>query len=432
MRPLVILCLAAAPAAASPCRALINLAPTDAPDARHVVADVRLDGTPSARVVPGLAIGKGKAITQLRVVRDGGYAPGMDARFAALVAMDPVTGTETKWLGGRQELERPMPGEQGAAWNFDGSMEVAGVFGDAVSVNASTYGYTGGAHDFDDRSLVTVRAPKGEAVNLATWLGADFRAAVSVAIETERATREDGWPDGPQATDKSLGAGMVSLKGNQLAVDLAIDCCSWAENHGYHDLTVTVPAPGEARGLVPDDQGWFEGGCGAFRVDTDGRLFVKRDAEQPAAVLPRGRVLGVAWVDADAPALRVRKPDEAARKAGLARAREVVGKAEWATVAALLEGALGAVPGHPERLGELGFVAFKAGRLADAEALTRAALEGVTDAALDGRLRFNLALVALARGQLLRARRLLASSLARRPDPTVKKRLAEVEARLVP
>ncbi|MEZ4468999.1 MAG: hypothetical protein R3F43_32355, partial [bacterium] len=243
MRPVIILCLAAAPAAASPCRALVNLAPTDVGAPAHVVADVRLDGTPSIRVVPGLAVGQGKQITQIRVVRDGFYAAGMDARFAALVALDPATGAETPWLGGRQELEKPTPGDGGVGWNFDGSMEVAGVFGSHVSVDASTYGYTGGAHDFDDRALTTLSAPKGEAVSLVTWLGADYRVAATAAIEAERAKREDGWPDGPQADDKTLARGTVSLKGSQLEVDAAIDCCSWAENHGYFELSVPVPTP---------------------------------------------------------------------------------------------------------------------------------------------------------------------------------------------
>ena len=93
---------------------------------------------------------------------------------------------------------------------------------------------------------------------------------------------------------------------------------------------------------------------------------------------------------------------------------------------AVLETALDADPENAETLGEIGYLYLKAGRHDLATVFTQRALEAVEDADLDGRLRYNLGRIVQAQGDLDRARRLFKSSLAKRPNPTVQKALAEL------
>lgn len=411
--------LPALPALAEPCRVLINVDD----GVGHQVADVTLSDPPRVRVVPGLALGSGASVTQLRLVRDGQWSKGLDVRFDTLVAGEGKT--EKIWLGGRQEMEKPMPGEQAMPWYADFRLDVVSIVGPRISVHGSGYGFTGGAHDFDSRTPRTLLAPQGTPVDVAAWLGAPYIEAARASIEAERKTREDGWEGGPQATSEALKDAIVIPQPMGITVETSIDCCSWAENHNYHDLTVKLPPPADLKGLLPDADGWFDTGTCAVRV-VDGQVHSRQG---PVAHLP-GRVVGVAWIDAAAPALKVRPVDEVARKAAFARARAVTGQAEDLTVVALLHKALDADPQNAETLGEIGYLHLKSKSYALAEAFTLRALEGAEAADLDGRLRYTLGRIAEGRGEWARARRLFKSSLVRRPHPVVKKALADLEAKL--
>lgn len=409
------------PAPAAPCRALVNL---ETPGGVHQVADVLLTSPPSVRVVPGLALGVGKAITQVRVVQDASWSKGIDARFGSLVAR--TASGERTLATGREEIGRPEAGEA-TPWYADFAVRVTAIAGDLIALDQSSYGYTGGAHDFDDRRARTLHGPTGEEVDMFALLGKPYQVAAEAALAAERSSHEDGWEDGPTITAETLKAARFTLLRGVIRVETAISCCSWAENHGYWELEATIAPPAVLKGLVPDAEGWFDTGTCAVRLDDRGQLFSRQGL---VTTLPAGRLLGLAWVDPAAPALAQPKVDEVARKAAFARARAAVGKAEDATVIALLHKALDADPNHPETLGELGYLHLKAKSLDTAEALTQWAMEGPTDAGLDARLRYNLGRIAEARGQLGRARRLYQSSLARRPNPVVKLALAGVEARL--
>ncbi len=93
-----------------------------------------------------------------------------------------------------------------------------------------------------------------------------------------------------------------------------------------------------------------------------------------------------------------------------------------------LHTALAIRPGHGGALGELGWAAFNAGKLDEAEGYTRAALLDAADNNRRGALLYNLGRIDEARGDSATAISQYESSLAVRPNPTVEQRLAQLRA----
>ena len=123
-------------------------------------------------------------------------------------------------------------------------------------------------------------------------------------------------------------------------------------------------------------------------------------------------------------------PPKSASEA-LSRARRLASKKKWEEAAIVLTEAHGAFPDDPVILNELGYVLYKEGkRLFDASSyLSDAYFKGEDKGAdFQGKVRYNQALVALARGERMEALEYFDESLEHRPDRSVARKRSELLA----
>ncbi len=156
------------------------------------------------------------------------------------------------------------------------------------------------------------RAKPVDTVKLAPGVLAAARADIAAGREE----RGGSWDDPPEATPESLRSVGLEWRDGALKLNGWVDCCTWAENHNLFDLEGTVKVPVALKAYVPDASGWFtKPGCGRVRHHVGHVEIEVKGAKKAARVgpLPTGRVVGVAWIAGDAPALRRRGPDEKLR-----------------------------------------------------------------------------------------------------------------------
>ena len=378
------------------------------------VADVRVGAKPGVSVTPGMAVGVGRQVFRLRLDEHEEVLTSKHGQatltWNTLVAVDGAGKAHT-WLDQKPDLQAPEDAEDGGIneWDATHQASIVGINGPYVSLLLGRGGYAGGAHGFDDSDAISLAAPDGRAVDVAALIGPAGVAAAARWLAVAVKAREDDY-DPPQATVETLKHGaLVLLRDGRLRVDGLLSCCSWAENHNQFELE--APLDSVPAGLAPSVPvgGWFTlPGCGAVRVE-GGKIEVRPSGKAVSSYpLDAGRqVLGVSWIDADAPAL----PDQ--RKAA-------------AAVAPSGKPAAADRPADPKASINQGWVAFQAGDLAAAELATRQGLEGA-ERAKDDRLRgmalYNLGRIHEARGQRAEAMALYEASVKARPNKTVQARL---------
>ncbi len=162
----------------------------------------------------------------------------------------------------------------------------------------------------------------------------------------------------------------------------------------------------------------------------------KPDAAKPDAAKPDAAKPDAAKPDAAKPDAKQRIRDSAAtsREADakfivlLDEGRAASKAKDYPLAMTKLAAALAIRPGHGAALGELGWAAFNAGKLDDAESYTRKAMLDATENGRRGALLYNLGRIHEARGLTAKAIEQYETSLAVRPNPTVEQRLAELRA----
>ena len=241
------------------------------------------------------------------------------ARWDTLMRASIPGGAHEVLHGAAPELVMP---DSDARGDFDDTrtLAVVGLFGPYLSLSASSSGYGGGAHDFDDASYSTLQLPDGAPVGL-EFLGADALGEAAVAITR---TNRERVAQGLEAIDppKDLGRfGLALTRGGaadppspaEAALELrsVISCCTWVENHNlfFLEAPLTKPMPAlerhfkvgataKARFEAPD-------GCGAVGF-AEGKLWARlgsAGAPQPVDLpgVSASALLGVTWIPATDP-----------------------------------------------------------------------------------------------------------------------------------
>lgn len=352
---------------AAPCRALVNLEAQG-----YRVVDLELGAPHQATVGEGLVarLDDGRSYVLNKVTDEKAatnrYGTGKVTWDRLIMASVP---------GGKYEVlhgdvpELMMPdGDTRGDFDDTRTLSIVGLFGPYLSVAASSSGYGGGAHEFDDASYSTLRLPDGAAVGL-DFLGPDALAAAVAAItrtNSERLEQDLETIDPP----KDLGRfGLALTRGRatepappaEAALELrsVISCCSWVENHNLFFLETPLEKPppalerhfkvgatARARFEAPD-------GCGAVGF-AEGKLWARLGSEgAPTPVELPGVVasalLGVSWIPATDPFAVARLPAPPL----VMRDFERLGREDEARIAAAYLGA-GATLAHPMFRGNIG------------------------------------------------------------------------------
>lgn len=301
------------------CRALVNLEAQG-----YRVVDLVLGAPHRAAVGEGLVarLEDGRSFV-LHKVSDEKTAKNRygssTARWDTLMRASIPGGTYEVLHGAAPELVMP---DSDARGDFDDTrtLAVVGLFGPYLSLSASSSGYSGGAHGFDDASYSTLQLPDGAPVGL-DFLGPDALGDAVVAIirtNRERVAQALEAIDPPKDLSRF---GLALTRGSAtdppppaeatLELRSVISCCSWVENHNLFffeaPLTKSMPAldrhfkvgaTAKARFEAPDD-------CGAVGF-AEGKLWARlgrAGAPQPVE-LPGGSasaLLGVTWIPATDP-----------------------------------------------------------------------------------------------------------------------------------
>lgn len=272
-------------------RLLVNIATPE-----PVVVDVTVSDAPSMAVHPGYAAGDGARVVQLRVVAGETSEPGAKLSFTELEIRDAATGKATTW----GQHRGVSPGEDGAEHYSTQNVRVLGIFGPYISLQHTSNGWEGGAHEYDDPST-TILHVDGRAVD-ATVLFPDAVAAVGAAVQA--AQLEDDPPEATRESLKSMAVRWTAETGLRLYGWLF--CCTWVENHNQFEVDVPLKVPAAWRAWLHGSR-FEQPGGGAVVTLRDGFVHVQPGPKaKPVRVgrAPAGRVVGVSWVADKAPKLR--------------------------------------------------------------------------------------------------------------------------------
>lgn len=114
----------------------------------------------------------------------------------------------------------------------------------------------------------------------------------------------------------------------------------------------------------------------------------------------------------------------------LEQGRKLAKAKEWSKAIVELEAALAVIPGDDRALGELSWAAFSSGDHAKARSSAKAAVLAASDPKVKGAALYNLGRAEEALGELAAAKDAYEQSLVARPNEVVRKRLAELAARV--
>ncbi|MCA9547231.1 MAG: hypothetical protein KC613_22670, partial [Myxococcales bacterium] len=393
------------------------------------VHDVRFgQGAPTVTTVAGLATGVGADVARLRLLPDGWSAPhGWSTQVALQVLGEKGL---VDLVAPDSGLSRdPADAPEGMSLQGEGSLPELAVLGPWLGVHQLIYGYGGGAHDYHDEAWRLLRPPAKDAVD-ARPLFQDAAKAAQAAAARAKASVQD---EPPEITAESLAGAALRVRGGQLELVDVLSCCSWAENHNLYELVQPVsPTPALAP-YVPDAQGQYAGPKGCSLKIAGGDAFVRQGDGPARRVALAGPLVGLAWIEPGAPALAPWPADVKAAKAALALAGKASAE-HGATRWALAQRAATLAPTDGAVLLEAGWLGFKAkaeggAQQAQAQALTERALAH-TDAKADpvqaAKALYNLGRFRETAGDIEQARAHYTRSLALRPHPVVKQRLADL------
>ncbi|MFN3198340.1 MAG: tetratricopeptide repeat protein [Bradymonadia bacterium] len=323
----------------------------------------------------------------------------------------------------------PNEPDQALDLDEDHRISVRGVFGTYLSGHTSSGGYGGGAHGFDDTTdWVFAAGPELKEVHVGSLLG-DANVKAARAYAHDQYEKEQVSDDLPI---KWLDLKGAVLQPTQTGLHLESDlfCCTWAENHNRFTVSVDLPErPEFLKGLVPDSDGWIDGGCGAVRVTQSGIETRGPDgAIKHVARVPAGSLLGVSWITGpEARGRDVPRADLTVLKRG---ARVMMKAGEYYDAVDLFTLAVTLTPDDPGLLGEQGWALFKVKRYTEARAVLEKALTLAKGGERIGALRFNLGRVAEEEGKAAEAVVHYKASLKARPgNAVVKKRLKGLKTR---
>ena len=342
-------------AAPAGCRALVQLAtpsgfvaedgqdPSLVPREAYTVLDIRLGAQNVVKQAPGLVVRSDSQTFALQIQRS--EVRGSSGKFQTtdlwdrLVAIDLGSGTSAVWLEARPQASNAAGDladvDVGTTeLTAERLIDVSGIVGPYVGVFLWDTGFAGGVHGYDDTVLATLSAPTGAKVDVAALLGEPLmqsaaREAANLAARRAR-TGDEGfeassvkasafrgialgvdslaWPsglmgEGEEADRKSWAIG--------LHAHTRVECCSWAENHGYMDISIPVPIPGRLAQLAsaptpgPERLVSAPNGCGAVGLN-GGLVLIRAGSEgaasthQPTGAAPVA-ILGVTWLDPNDP-----------------------------------------------------------------------------------------------------------------------------------
>lgn len=300
------------------CRVLVNAEGQLAGSAGYMVADVTFGASPAVQLGSGLVARLGAESYAIQKAHFVEVTKGGTGSFTGewdeivltkLPGGAPVTITKNK-------PEVVLPEEDAGMPEFSTQQTVSftGLVGPYLSFMGGGYGFTGGAHEFDDARYVTISLPGGEPASFSFLAEVQADLEAQLKKEDERRRGELGDDETlPRPTElRNIAFSMRGDEGKQgVRLLHRLECCSWAENHGYLELDVPlskVPSALQAHVALSADAKWIESpdGCGAVAIE-GGKLKVRPGKEGAAQEIALPGVsgaislMGVYWLPADDP-----------------------------------------------------------------------------------------------------------------------------------
>ena len=199
------------------------------------------------------------------------------------------------------------------------SLEVVSAFGPYLSVAAEAYGFSGGAHEYDDGYYETLALPGVEPLE-GKHLGAPHVALVR-KILAEEVIDEDMTADAVPSFESPEDFGDFAVvlgprdayNASTTAEGLAgedpedlefrphllmrVEAGDWAMNHGYIDLALDLtPAPAAIASYLPQHGRWVgPNDCAAVSIPEGAVLLPDGERWVPMHELD-GEIIGVTWI----------------------------------------------------------------------------------------------------------------------------------------